>query len=147
MHYIFTLLYNRSMKYVVLSGVSGGMGLATAKKLIESGYHVFGLDIKAPKEEIKELTYIKTDLRDLKSIEASYIEVSNKVKEIEAKKNALAKMTDKYIEKIEAETKQTITKAEALRRLLNDFYTVNQGNLTGDQFVEVMKAFINNVEN
>ena len=72
------------MKYVVLSGVSGGMGLATAKKLIENGYHVFGLDIKAPKEEIKELTYIKTDLRDLKSVEASYIEVSYKAKEIDA---------------------------------------------------------------
>jgi len=84
MHYIFTLLYNRRMKYVVLSGVSGGMGLATAKKLIESGYHVFGLDIKAPKEEIKELIYIKTDLRDSKSIEASYIEISRKTKEIEA---------------------------------------------------------------
>ena len=72
------------MKSVVLSGVSGGMGLATAKKLIENGYHVFGLDIKAPKEEIKELTFIKTDLTDLRSIEASYIEVSHKTKEIEA---------------------------------------------------------------
>ena len=72
------------MKYVILSGVSGGMGLATCKKLIENGYHVFGLDIKAPKEEIKELTFIKTDLRDSKSIEASYIEVSHKVKEIDA---------------------------------------------------------------
>ena len=72
------------MKSVVLSGVSGGMGLATAKKLIESGYHVFGLDIKAPKEEIKELTFIKTDLTDLRSIEASYIEVSHKTKEIDA---------------------------------------------------------------
>ena len=72
------------MKYVVLSGVSGGMGLATCKKLIENGYHVFGLDIKAPQEEIKELTFIKTDLRDAKSIEASYIEVSHKAKEIDA---------------------------------------------------------------
>ena len=72
------------MKYVILSGVSGGMGLATCKKLIENGYHVFGLDIKAPKEEIKELTFIKTDLRDAKSIEASYIEVSHKAKEIDA---------------------------------------------------------------
>lgn len=72
------------MKSVVLSGVSGGMGLATAKKLIANGYHVFGLDIKAPKEELKELTFIKTDLRDLRSVEASYIEVSHKEKEIEA---------------------------------------------------------------
>ena len=72
------------MKYVVLSGVSGGMGLATCKKLVASGYHVFGLDIKSPKEDIKELTFIKTDLRDTKSIEASYIEVSHKAKEIDA---------------------------------------------------------------
>lgn len=72
------------MKSVVLSGVSGGMGLATCKKLTESGYHVFGLDIKAPNEEIKNLTYIKTDLRDIKSIESAYIEVAHQIKEIES---------------------------------------------------------------
>ena len=72
------------MKSIVLSGVSGGMGLATAKRLTQEGYHVFGLDIKAPNESIDNLTYIKTDLRDIKSIEASFIEVSHKTKEVDA---------------------------------------------------------------
>ena len=72
------------MLYAVLSGVSGGMGLATAKKLIANGYHIFGLDIKAPKEELDNLTFIKTDLTDSKSINASFIEISHAVKEIDA---------------------------------------------------------------
>ena len=84
MHHICLLLYNNGMKAIILSGVSGGMGLATAKKLITNGYHVFGLDIKAPKENIANLTYIKTDLRNIKSIEASFIEVSQNCKEVEA---------------------------------------------------------------
>ena len=72
------------MRAVILSGVSGGIGLATAKKLIEAGYHVFGLDIKEVKEDIKELTYIKTDLRDLSSIELAYQQINSKVKEVDA---------------------------------------------------------------
>ena len=72
------------MKSIIVSGVSGGMGLATAKKLIETGYHVFGLDIKAPKETLDNLTFIKTNLRDNKSISSAYIEISHQTKEIEA---------------------------------------------------------------
>ena len=33
------------MKVVILSGASGGMGLATAKELTRLGYFVYGLDI------------------------------------------------------------------------------------------------------
>ena len=72
------------MKYLILSGVSGGMGLATARKLIECGYHVFGLDIKRPKEEIDGLTFIETDLRDLSSINLAYEQIKNKTSEIDA---------------------------------------------------------------
>ena len=81
---ILSSLYNRNMKSIIVSGVSGGMGLATAKKLIENGYHVFGLDIKAPKETLDNLTFIKTNLRDNKSISSAYIEISHQTKEIEA---------------------------------------------------------------
>ena len=56
------------MKYIVLSGCSGGMGLATAKKFSSNGYFVFGLDIKEPNVNIDNFVFIKTDLRDEKSI-------------------------------------------------------------------------------
>ena len=66
------------MKYVVLSGVSGGMGLATAKKLTSNGYYVFGLDIKEPSEQIDNLEFIKTNLREQASIEAAFNKISEK---------------------------------------------------------------------
>ena len=66
------------MKYVVLSGVSGGMGLATAKKLTSNGYYVFGLDIKEPSEKINNLEFIKTNLREQASIEATFNKISEK---------------------------------------------------------------------
>ena len=72
------------MKYVVLSGVSGGMGLATAKKLVTSGYYVFGLDIKEPKEKIDNLTFIKTDLRDMESVKSAFELVKKTTSEIES---------------------------------------------------------------
>ena len=72
------------MKYVVLSGVSGGMGMATAKRLIENGYHVFGLDIKTPTENINNLTFIKTNLRELSSINNAFDEIKKITNEIDA---------------------------------------------------------------
>ena len=60
------------MQHVVISGACGGMGFATSKKLIESGYHVFGLDVVEPTERIEGFTFIKTDIRDLKSVESAF---------------------------------------------------------------------------
>ena len=72
------------MQYVVISGVSGGMGLATSKLLINHGYHVFGLDIKAPKEELEGLTFIQTDLRKQESVNVALEEVKKTTDKIDA---------------------------------------------------------------
>ena len=72
------------MKSVVLSGVSGGMGNATARKLIQEGYTVFGLDIKAPREPIEGLRFIQTDLRDVSSVTKAFIEVNKETNGIDA---------------------------------------------------------------
>ena len=78
-------LYNiGNMKSIVLTGVSGGMGLATAKKLLENGYHVFGLDIKEPAFKHEELTFVQADLRDASSIEKAYAIVKGKAEELDA---------------------------------------------------------------
>lgn len=72
------------MKYIVISGVSGGMGRETAKALTNNGYFVFGLDIKEPTEKFDNLLYIHTDLRDLSSVEAAFNVVKEKTNEIDA---------------------------------------------------------------
>lgn len=45
-------------KAIVLTGSSGGVGYAITQKFFDNGYHVFGLDIKEPKENLEGL--IKT---------------------------------------------------------------------------------------
>ena len=73
------------MKYVVLTGVAGGMGLATLKKLTNNGYYVFGLDLKKPKYDYTDnFTFIKTDLTSIKSIQKAYKEVANFNEELDA---------------------------------------------------------------
>ena len=72
------------MKYIVLSGVSGGMGLATAKELTKNGYYVFGLDIKEPSETIENLQFIKTNLREVESINNAFNEAKKVTNELEA---------------------------------------------------------------
>ena len=60
------------------------MGLATAKKLLENGYHIFGLDIKEPEFKHEELTFIQANLRDASSIEKAYAIVKEKAEELDA---------------------------------------------------------------
>ena len=72
------------MKYVVLTGSSGGMGLATAKKLSSEGYHVFALDIKEPTENVENLTFIKTNLRDSNDVSRAFNEISKVTNQIDS---------------------------------------------------------------
>lgn len=64
-------------KAILLTGVSGGIGLETAKKFLSGGYHVIGLDIKEPKEAIEGLTFIKTDLTKEKEILIAFETISS----------------------------------------------------------------------
>ena len=70
-------------KAVLITGVSGGMGLATAKKFIANGYHVFGLDINEPKEEIESLSFIKCDLTKEKEVIDSFNIIKEETKQLE----------------------------------------------------------------
>lgn len=62
---------------ILLSGSSGGVGFEIAKKYINEGYVVFGLDIKEPVEQFDGLTFIKTDITK----ESEVVSAFNKVKE------------------------------------------------------------------
>lgn len=62
-------------KAILLTGVSGGIGLEVARRFINEGYVVFGLDIKAPKEELEGLHFIQTDLTKEKEVIAAYEKV------------------------------------------------------------------------
>lgn len=95
------------MKTVLLCGVSGGMGLATTKALIQAGYEVVGLDIVPPKE-MEHLDFFPSDLADLSSIEEAFAAISKKYKEFDAiihqagiyDTDSLVEMEDDSIHKI-----------------------------------------------
>ena len=72
------------MKYVVLSGASGGMGLAIAKKLIANGYYVFGLDIKKPQEELENFEFFKVNLREQRDIDHAFKKISKTEVQLDA---------------------------------------------------------------
>ena len=71
-----------------------------------------------------------------------YAESEKQVAEIEAKKGVLVTETENYVKRIEADTNQTISKAEIFRSMLNDFYKNNNGSLTGEEFAGIMKEII-----
>lgn len=79
------------MKTVLITGASGGIGLATAKFLISKGYEVYGFDIKEI-EPIEHLNFYKVDIRNSKSIE----EVSLKIKEAGVNFDAIIHLAGVY---------------------------------------------------
>ncbi|MBO4667185.1 MAG: SDR family NAD(P)-dependent oxidoreductase [Bacilli bacterium] len=71
------------MSSVIITGCSGGMGLATSKKLIELGYEVFGLDTK-PIESFDHFHFIKADVTKQDEINSAFNLIKYQVKEIDA---------------------------------------------------------------
>lgn len=69
---------------IIVTGVSGGMGLATAKQLIRDGHRIFGLDIKAPEEGSESLIFIQTDLRNGEAVKAAFQRVQEQTDQIGA---------------------------------------------------------------
>ena len=65
------------MKYVVVTGASGGMGRKTVELLVKNGFFVFALDKKTgePKENV---IWLETDVTD----EASVAEAARRVNEV-----------------------------------------------------------------
>lgn len=59
------------MKTAIITGVSGGMGLATAKGLIAAGYAVYGMDLADP-PACEGLRFIRADLTDEASVLRAY---------------------------------------------------------------------------
>ena len=70
------------MKYVLVTGASGGMGNATVNYLINKGYDVFALDISPV--NVQGVHYIKTDVTDENSVISAFNEVKSRVEKLYA---------------------------------------------------------------
>ncbi len=110
------------------------------------GEFVGGLDPKTKGELVHAATENFGEIVNLASqivsIRKIYAESDKEVAEIDAKREVLITETENYVKKIEADTNQTISKAEIFRSMLNDFYKNNNGSLTGEEFAGIMKEII-----
>lgn len=64
---------------ILITGVSGGMGLETAKKYIDEGHKVYGLDIKEPLEPLNNFKFIKCDITNESDVKNAFEIVKNEV--------------------------------------------------------------------
>ncbi len=71
-----------NMKKVLITGVLGGMGMATAQMLYDEGYTVYGID-KAEGCELP-IEYFSADLTDPDSIERVYDEIKESTDHLDA---------------------------------------------------------------
>lgn len=71
------------MKKVLIVGVNGGMGLATAKLFQQKGYEIWGLDYIAQSKEAF-IHYVQTDITNLDSIIRAYEQIETIVDKFDA---------------------------------------------------------------
>ena len=96
------------MKSVLITGASGGMGLAACRLFLYSGFRVFGLDIREPDIDSGDFTFIRTDITDMNSVQSAFDAVSRSVSSLRAiihfsgkyDFNSLIEIPDKELESI-----------------------------------------------
>ncbi len=70
------------MKNVLITGACGGMGKATCRLLLESGYNVIGVDTAS--EIDLDITYYQVDLTDINQIQSVYDKVCKNYEKLDA---------------------------------------------------------------
>lgn len=70
------------MKNIVITGVCGGMGHAAAKRFLEAGFRVFGIDCQ-PTSDLP-IDYFSADITDMRSIEEVCGEIASRVDKLDA---------------------------------------------------------------
>ena len=88
------------MKNILITGVCGGMGKATAEFLENNGYNIFGLDITDC--ENKKINFFKTDLTKEESIKNAFEKIKQQADSLDAiihfagiyKLNSLVEMSE-----------------------------------------------------
>ena len=71
------------MRNVLITGCSGGMGLATSKQLVKEGYEVFGIDIKET-ESFEHFHFIMADVTKNEDIEKAFSIIKEQIDGLDA---------------------------------------------------------------
>lgn len=53
--------------------------------------------------------------------------------------------TEAYVNRIRAETDATVNKAEVIRRMMQDYYSIGRHSLTGDEFSQIISDVLNHM--
>lgn len=140
-------------KIIVITGVTSGVGLDTAKFLINKGYIVIGLsrNLKKLKSTNKiinneNFSYFKTDIRKYKSVKKSFDKIKIKFNKIDVLINnaSIFKMKEfKYLSEedinniIDTNLKGTIfCTLECLKLMSNGSRIINIGSVSGIHGIE-----------
>lgn len=70
------------MKTILITGVLGGMGKATAELLVKNGYNVIGVDVKDSCD--LPITYYKVNLKEIIDIQKVYNDIKKSVNSLDA---------------------------------------------------------------
>lgn len=93
------------------------------------------------------------NMSDIIALAQSYLDIQKgkvatkaQIALLEEKRRMLESESETYVKKLKAETDSFITKVEVFRQMLRDFYTLNTGNMSGEEFGNVMKTILDSMK-
>lgn len=67
------------------------------------------------------------------------------IKILEEKRKLLAEEADAYVKKVSANTQATVSKVEAIRYMMQDYYKSGQNKMSGEEFSKIITEIINQI--
>ena len=82
---------------------------------------------------------------DIVEIEKMNAQADSFIRELKEKRRMLAEEADAYVKKIKVETDATVSKVEAIRLMMQDYYLHGKEGLTGEEFSKIIQEVINQI--
>lgn len=98
--------------------------------------------LHAVSDNFSRIVDVASSIMEIESINAK---ADAYVKILEEKRKLLAEEADSYVKKVSVDTQAAVSKVEAIRFMMQDYYKSGQNKMSGEEFSKIITEIINQI--